>query len=61
MRRSVERRDRFDSSRAASPLRAAEDAVEVDTTRLGVEDVLASLYELVTDRGLAAMALRGGR
>jgi cytidylate kinase len=61
VRRSVERRDRFDSSRAASPLRAAEDAVEVDTTRLGVEDVLASLYELVTDRGLAAMALRGGR
>lgn len=61
VRRSVERRDRFDSSRAASPLRAAEDAVEVDTTRLGVEDVLASLYALVTDRGLAAMALRGGR
>ena len=36
------RRDRLDSSRTASPLRAAEDAVEVDTSVLDIEGVLAS-------------------
>lgn len=61
VRRAVERRDRFDSSRAASPLRAAEDAVELDTTELGIDEVLSGLHELVTARGLIAMALRGGR
>ncbi|MGH3872407.1 MAG: (d)CMP kinase [Pseudonocardiaceae bacterium] len=50
--RDVERRDRYDSSRAASPLRAAEDAVELDTTALDVDAVLGRLHELVTERGL---------
>lgn len=59
VRRAVERRDRFDSSRAVSPLRAAEDAVELDTTALGIEDVVGRLRELVLRRGLIAMAARG--
>lgn len=59
--RRVDRRDRFDSSRAASPLRAAPDAVELDTTELDVDEVLSRLVELVTERGMVAMALRGGR
>ncbi|MDD7969389.1 (d)CMP kinase [Actinomycetospora lemnae] len=46
------RRDRLDSSRAASPLRAAEDAVEVDTSTLDIEGVLARLQHLAEDRGL---------
>ncbi|MGH3812037.1 MAG: (d)CMP kinase [Pseudonocardiaceae bacterium] len=57
--RDVERRDRFDSSRAASPLRAAEDAVELDTTALDVDAVLGRLQELVVARGLLAMVVRG--
>ncbi|MGH4008616.1 MAG: (d)CMP kinase [Pseudonocardiaceae bacterium] len=57
--RDVERRDRFDSSRAASPLRAAEDAVALDTTTLDVEAVLGRLQELVVARGLLATVVRG--
>ncbi|MGH3888506.1 MAG: (d)CMP kinase, partial [Pseudonocardiaceae bacterium] len=59
VRRDVERRDRFDSSRAASPLCAAEDAVELDTTALDVDAVLSRLRELVVERGLLATIVRG--
>jgi CMP/dCMP kinase len=59
VRRAVERRDRLDSSRVASPLCAAEDAVELDTTALDVNAVLARLYELVVQRGLLAMTVWG--
>jgi cytidylate kinase len=52
VRRVVERRDRLDSSRAASPMRAADDAVELDTTALDVDAVLGRLRELVVARGL---------
>ena len=48
----IARRDRLDSTRAASPLTRAEDAVELDTTDLEVEQVV--------DR-LAALAGRPGR
>lgn len=41
------RRDAFDSSRAADPLRRADDAVELDTTALGVDEVVATLREMV--------------
>ncbi|MCP2253878.1 cytidylate kinase [Prauserella aidingensis] len=49
---SVERRDRLDSSRAASPLRPADDAVEFDTSELSIDQVLAALTELAGTRGL---------
>ena len=48
----VQRRDTFDSTRAVSPLRPAVDAVEVDTTDLGIDAVLAQLIDIVRDRGL---------
>ncbi|WP_285506236.1 (d)CMP kinase [Actinokineospora sp. NBRC 105648] len=48
----VARRDHLDSTRAASPLRPAVDAVEVDTTELDVAGVLAHLLAMVRDRGL---------
>lgn len=38
-------RDRIDRERAVSPLRAAEDAIKVDTTRLTAADTLNILYE----------------
>jgi cytidylate kinase len=59
VRRAVEHRDRFDSSRAASPMRAADDAVELDTTMLDVEAVLGRLHELAIARGLIVLAGRG--
>jgi cytidylate kinase len=41
------RRDRLDSSRAADPLRRADDAIEVDTTGMGIDDVVAHLLQLL--------------
>ena len=52
--RSVDRRDRLDSTRAADPMRPAADAVEFDTTDAGVDDVVASLCELAEQRGILA-------
>ena len=43
----VQRRDDADSSRAASPLRPAEDAVLVDTSELTPDEVLQALTEVV--------------
>lgn len=54
----VRRRDSYDSSRAASPLRPAPDSVELDTTELDISGVLARLRELVHQRGMIAMAVR---
>jgi cytidylate kinase len=44
---SLHRRDGIDSSRAASPLRVADDAVVLDTTDLGIEAVLAEVERLI--------------
>jgi cytidylate kinase len=42
----IERRDRLDSSRAASPLTRAADAIELDTTDLDVDEVVQRLVDL---------------
>lgn len=55
--RSVDRRDRLDSTRATNPMRPADDAVEFDTSGLGIEGVVSSLCELAEQRGI--MAERG--
>ncbi|GEE03167.1 cytidylate kinase [Gordonia spumicola] len=47
---SVNRRDHLDSTREASPLRAADDAVLVDTSDMTLEQVLDRLTELVSER-----------
>jgi CMP/dCMP kinase len=44
----IERRDRLDSTRAASPLSQTEDAVEVDTTELNVDEVINRLVDIAT-------------
>jgi cytidylate kinase len=49
---SVDRRDRLDSNRAASPLRPADDAVHLDTSELKIDQVLVALSELASKRGL---------
>ena len=48
---SMHRRDEIDSNREVAPLRAAEDAVVVDTTELSIEEVLAKVGRLVEERG----------
>jgi cytidylate kinase len=44
-------RDHTDSTRAASPLRPAEDAVTIDTTVLSVDEVVAIVLGLVAEAG----------
>ena len=53
-------RDEQDRSRDESPLRAAEDAIELDTTDRTVEDVVGQIVALVRDlRGAREVAARG--
>ena len=49
-RADLDRRDRFDSGRAADPLRRAEDAIEVDTTGMEIDEVVARLLDLLNSR-----------
>lgn len=44
---SIRRRDRIDSSRAAAPLRPAEDAIHFDNTDLSIDEMFEALDRLV--------------
>jgi CMP/dCMP kinase len=60
-RADVERRDGLDSSRAASPLQPADDAVWLDTTDLDIDGVLDRILSLVDERDLRGVAAGPGR
>ncbi len=47
----LRRRDGLDSSRAASPLRKADGATELDTTGLNIDEVVQRLVDMVTSSG----------
>lgn len=49
---AVRRRDHLDTTRTASPLAAADDAVVLDTDHLTVDAVLDELRRLLAERGL---------
>src|SRR5690554_6901617 len=40
IRRSIQDRDRLDSSRTHAPLRKAQDAIEIDTSSLSIQEVI---------------------
>ncbi len=46
---ALEARDRIDRTRSVSPLTAAEDAVEIDTTGLSIEEVIERVLALVEE------------
>lgn len=50
----VKRRDHLDSTRAVSPLRAADDALVVDTSEMSESEVIDHLVELVEQRAGAS-------
>lgn len=50
LQREIEQRDRRDMTRTNGPLKKAEDAVEVDTTGLSIEQVVDRLVELVEQK-----------
>ena len=43
----IRRRDYIDSTRKESPLRKAEDAIEIDTTTMSIEDVVKTVTALI--------------
>ena len=51
-------RDERDREREHGALRAADDAVELDTTGLAVDEVVDRVVALARERGLAVMAPR---
>ncbi len=46
----IERRDHLDSTRAASPLAQADDAVVVDTTELDIDEVINRLVDMAINQ-----------
>ena len=48
--REILARDARDASRAVAPLRPAEDAVHIDTTGLGIEQVVERVLALLPER-----------
>jgi cytidylate kinase len=53
VRSALARRDAIDSGRVASPLRAADDAVVVDTTDRGIDAVVADIVDRARSVGIA--------
>jgi cytidylate kinase len=45
--REIEARDERDASRAVAPLRAADDAITIDTTGLSIDTVVAKVFAIV--------------
>jgi cytidylate kinase len=54
LQQEIEARDKMDSERAVSPLRPAEDAVTLDTTSMGIEEVVAAVLALAAERDYRA-------
>lgn len=50
----VQRRDTLDSTRAVSPLRPADDSILVDTSELGIDEVIDELHRIVLERTVGA-------
>ncbi len=52
IQKAIEERDKSDESRAVGPLKPAEDAVIVDTTRLSIDEVVEKLLRCVKEKCL---------
>ncbi len=49
--RDLANRDKIDSTRQASPLRQASDAIYIDTTNLSIEQVVEKMFNLIKTNG----------
>ena len=49
--KDLSNRDKIDSTREVSPLRKAEDAIYIDTTKLSIEEVVSKMLELCKENG----------
>ena len=52
--RSIEARDRSDTTRAASPLALAPDAIYIDTTGMAIDEVVSAVMRVVDSRSTRA-------
>ncbi len=50
--RALSQRDQIDSTREASPYQASEDAIDVDSTDLNLEETVDHIWQIICDRGL---------
>ncbi len=50
IKREIEQRDELDSEREASPLMKAEDAIELDTTMMSIDEVVKAILQIVRER-----------
>ena len=50
LKEEIARRDKIDSEREIAPLKKADDAVEIDTTSMGIEDVVDQIMGIVRER-----------
>jgi CMP/dCMP kinase len=50
LKKEIAARDKLDSEREVAPLKKAEDAVEIDTTSLSIEEVVGKILALVEER-----------
>lgn len=50
LKSEIAHRDKLDSEREVSPLKKASDAVEIDTTSLGINEVASKILSLVSER-----------
>lgn len=46
----IRNRDRIDSTRSFAPLRKADDAIEIDTTKMSIDQVVNSIVDLAKER-----------
>ena len=60
VRAAVDREDALDSSRAVSPLRAAADALVIDTTGVNADTVIANIVDHVQPRKVGDRVLPDG-
>ena len=49
LQKEIEARDHFDTTRQHSPLKAAHDAIVIDTSTMSIEDVIGTIMKLVRE------------
>ncbi len=52
LKEDIAKRDELDSTRAFAPLKQAEDAQVVDTTEMGIEEVIRTILQLVKEQSV---------
>ena len=52
--KEIQARDARDTQRSVAPLKPADDAITLDTTRLSIPEVVDRLTELLAQRGLVS-------